>query len=859
MRVADKGEKFWRAGGASGWRRWTDADATTLAVSDAHGLRLTADPQGPLSLQAADGSAGGLVLPRGMAFDAANTLYLLVAGEPGGAVVKRFEPESRTFVALPEVGGDGSAPRRLSDPRDIAIAGDRLYVADTGNRRVQAFDLASLALVEIIGATGERAGWEPVDLAVHDEGVYVLDAARARVYRRARTGQLALQLEVPQRAGKWSRVLVDRIGTIYLLNATVKDRPVLETADPHAPPVADAAAVRDLFASPELRLDAFGRFYLPEPLMRVCGRSKAAQPRARTPMRTTRTAQGWWLLYVVEREQSRVNAYTAAGRRLRHSWGCDLDWQPCDVAAFGRVAYVLDERGQTVYRHQAGQERLRVVVAGDPAATVWSRVAVDETGRICVWAPGAANVQVFDARGTPCAEQPYRDVARWFERTQPAAPPAAGSGAYFTRAGTPVASVDPSEPAVERPYRTSGVWQSAPFDSGEHRCQWHRVEIGLSNFPPSSRIDVATFAHDAPLDVRLAPDDAWQSAHTLVAPLQQSPAAPPPPSLDVLVRSGAAQYLSVRIALASDGFGTPAVETMKLFYPRDSYLQYLPAIFSEDDEGRVFLERFLAIFQTEFDRFDRVIGEEEKYFDPDAVPDGPFLEYLASQWLGLRLEQTWNEQQKRRLLSAIPKIYQHHGQAAGLRELVAVYLANVSGLETADVRAAGFPTIVESFRERRFAMTSGAESSRLGHGAPLWSDSVVRRLQVGVFSREGEAALVSTGDPAHDVFDRYAHRFVVNVPARWVRASSDERMLRRAIESEKPAHTSYELRLLDARFRVGEQSTVGVDTIVGAGSATTLSCGACDDVPAGGPPSGRLGYDTVLSGRAGWPDMRNII
>ena len=86
---------------------------------------------------------------------------------------------------------------------------------------------------------------------------------------------------------------------------------------------------------------------------------------------------------------------------------------------------------------------------------------------------------------------------------------------------------------------------------------------------------------------------------------------------------------------------------------------------------------------------------------------------------------------------------------------------------------------------------------------------MVGRLQLGVYAREGEARLVSTGDPQRDLFHEYAHRFRVFVPAGWVRTAEQERMLRRAIEAEKPAHTAYDLCLVEPRFRVGVQSTVG--------------------------------------------------
>lgn len=863
-----QGEKFWKLGGLTGWSRWTDVDRSSLAVSDAHGLRLAADPNGPLSLANPDGSIGGLVLPRGMALDASNTLYILVDSGSSAPLVKRFDPESRAFIPLPEVGGEGTDPRRLLDPRNIAISDDKLFVVEAGNRRVQVFDIKSLALLEIIDSKAERSGWDPVDLAEHGGHVFILDASNGRVYRRSRTGHLVVQFEVPQKAGQWSRIIVDRAGSVYLLNTSQPDRPFLEIADAHAPPINDAGAVRDLFDDPWVRLDERDIFCLPETLTRACARRKPTRlPSSETPLalcppfdrqtsngsvtatptRTTKTAQGWWLLYVVEREQSLVNAFTAKGH-LRHSWGSAMDWQPCDVAARGRVAYILDERSQVVYRHQGGLEALRIVLQGDPTKTSWSRIATDQSARIYLYTPGEINVQLFDSRGASCGEIPYVNASRYFQ-DGPAAPPIAGSGLYFARDGTRVASVDPSQPVGKPVYQTSGTWQSIPFDSDTYRCQWHRIEISLSSFPTTSKIDILTYAHQDKPDVYAAPDSAWQSAHTLVAPIQNTPSSKQP-SFDFLVQSGAGRFLSMRIRVQSDGFGTPAIETIKIYYPRQSYLQYLPAIFSEDDDGRVFMERFLSVFQTEWDGFDKLVDEDEKYFDPDAVPDGPFLQYLATQWLGLPMEQTWNDTQKRRLLSAIPKIYPHRGQLAGLRDFVQVYLANLAGLETAEVASSGFPSIVESFRERQHLVTSEQEASRLGHGAPLWSNSVVRRLQVGVFSQEGAAALVSTGDPPHDVFNVCAHRFRVSIPAGWINTSSDERMLRRAINTEKPAHTIYDLRLVDARFRVGVQSTVGVDTIVGPIPVTILRCGSCEDVPPSLPPSGRLRYDTILGGLA---------
>jgi hypothetical protein len=127
----------------------------------------------------------------------------------------------------------------------------------------------------------------------------------------------------------------------------------------------------------------------------------------------------------------------------------------------------------------------------------------------------------------------------------------------------------------------------------------------------------------------------------------------------------------------------------------------------------------------------------------------------------------------------------------------------------------------------------------------LWSQSVERRLQVGVYDRLGDVELVSTGDPQLDVFQHYAHAFRVYVPASLVRTAEAEALLRRAIDAQKPAHASYELVLVEPRFRVGDQSTLDLDTVIGAPMPGPLLCPQVHDAP-GRPPHQRLGFDTTL-------------
>jgi phage tail-like protein len=361
-------------------------------------------------------------------------------------------------------------------------------------------------------------------------------------------------------------------------------------------------------------------------------------------------------------------------------------------------------------------------------------------------------------------------------------------------------------------------------------------------------VEIFTYADEQErrLDEILAlPDHLWARAYIASGRMPKPGQSQVGPQTEFLVQSREGQYLWLRVRLKSDGYASPAVIAAAIHYPRNSYLEYLPAVFSADEESRWFLERFLSIFQTEWEAIEALITDMPRLFDPEAVPVGELMAYLAS-WLALPLEGSWSGEQQRRLLSAAPDYYPRRGTPDGLLAVARVYLQNITGQSNQDLQ--GYPVLIEGFRERQRLLLSAGDPSRLRTGAPLWSPQMVARLQLDEFSQTGEVRLVSTGDPQGDLFHEFAHQFRVFLPSVWLRTADDERMLRRALDTEKPAHTRYDLCLVEPRLRVGVQSTIGVDTILGEIPKARLACQAGEDAPPSRPPRYRLGYDTVLTG-----------
>jgi hypothetical protein len=756
-----------------------------------------------------DGSLGGLVLPRGMAFDEKKTLYLV--DEPKSQILC-FEPKpSRPGcwfvpVELQQLGqsDDPNLAGRFCKPHSIAVNGRLLYVADPDNARVQVFDLPTGKLVYVWGhkliaslteTTAEATKpWHPIDVATWGGQAYILDNRYAQVYRHqpGRDAPCPFPLrpigDFPRR---WTRIALDKNGHLYLYD----ERQVrLEVFDQQGNPVS--------FAPP---------------------RDTSAGPKPRSGIR----------------QNSDDSAYS--GTR-----------PPATQRPFDNIVLNASH-----VRHLFDPPPIRM----------------DDKCRFCLPAELMRPCGREFPEHPPTLEDPLGLCRR--NRNGQNCP----GGVIFNRQGKPV-RVDPADAFGNPIYVRGGHWISSRLDSQLARCRWHRVELSLTQLPPGTAVAVYTFTDE----VRRNEDEIaslliedWDLAYRLAPPPQRDPTESEQAdsnSPDFLVSSRDGRFLWLRIELTGDGYGTPAIDSIRVHYPRQSYLEDLPAVYSAEDGSRRFLERFLTVFQTEWDGLEQQVDRVHSLFDPRTVPQSA-ADYLAG-WLGATVDPDWSLEQKRRLLTAIPQIdnarpdesseargngtaaepashcepisdrmFSRRGTLSGLRRYLQTYVHNLANVEPSEQDP--FPIVIEGFRERRYLELSQTGAAQLGAAAPLWSRSVVGRLQLDVHARVGEVRLVSEGDPQRDYFRQFAHRFRVFLPAAWVRTRGEENLVKQALDDEKPAETQYELHLVQPGFQLGVQSTLGVDTLLGGSGETTLGCPDDPDRPQSLLPRPRLGEDTVLS------------
>ncbi len=348
-----------------------------------------------------------------------------------------------------------------------------------------------------------------------------------------------------------------------------------------------------------------------------------------------------------------------------------------------------------------------------------------------------------------------------------------------------------------------GYYFSNALDSTARGTQWHKLVLE-TDLPANTQVRVSYLISD---DIDAFPSNAATRPLAALNGLEWSEPLLNPN--DALVGNAAGRYLWLRVQLIGQERLTPTVESIQVYFPRNSYLRYLPAVYQEDVQGRDFLERFLSIFETFFTGFEGRIDHIVRYFDANGsdVVVGDFLRWLAS-WLAIAVEENWTEAQQRALVQRAPDLYTKRGTRAGIEEIVELFIG-------------AKPFIVEHFQRQ------------------CVEEPTVQKLLVQLY-----------GD------DPYC--FCVLLPSS--RGARDPALTRqlvtRLIEAEKPAHTCTGVLELQPWVYLDMHTYLGINTYLSepdprldVGSVMPRDMLLTDRAEEAGQLErrARLGVDTVLT------------
>lgn len=531
-------------------------------------------------------------------------------------------------------------------------------------------------------------------------------------------------------------------------------------------------------------------------------------------------------LFVCDTGNARVQVVLLPQLVVSGVWVAPMPWQPTDVVVDARFrVHVVDPQNGLVH-HFGWSGRY---LGNTPGVGASRFLGLTRDGRLVAAGPGAAylvdgssveplglDTDLPALLGDPPVEVAPDGAMHLGPRC---APPTDG---WFGPDGAPVAAPAPPAQTHER----SATAVLGPLDSLIDACVWDRVTL-VGDLPPGCTVVVDTLTAQVPLsgtEVQALPPYAWGTGVTCTELADGS--------WDALVRSTPGRYLWLRLRLTGTGTTTPQLAECVVDFPRISLRRHLPAVFGAEPTSADFTDRLLAIVDRTLRGTEDALDDLPAILDPQATP---YLSWLAS-WIGVRPDPRLPEALQRDLVANAGSLMDLRGTPEGLRRLLLVALGldhpptcthvdtRVRGCTTCpDPRRTCPPTpsppstwtapplLLEHYRLRRW-FEAGA--SRLGDQTVLWGQSVVKRSQLGSNAQVGVTALKGSQDPLRDPFHVYAHQFTAFVPASAGRTPERRKAIEGLVAWGSPAHTVGQVRYVDARMRIGVQSSIGLDTVV---------------------------------------------
>ena len=332
-------------------------------------------------------------------------------------------------------------------------------------------------------------------------------------------------------------------------------------------------------------------------------------------------------------------------------------------------------------------------------------------------------------------------------------------------------------------------------------------ETAVPHLPPEpAACEPATPASPPFPPARLAPDPSGTDGGLHRRPAPVTPWWTDPDgyaTLEAPVHAPPGRYLWVVLRLRGNRRHTPRVREVRVEQRGHALMRRLPAVFAADERQAGFLHRYLAVLDALTSDLELRSRSRDLLVDPEATPVEA-LDWLAS-FVGLVLDDRWAAAARRRLVREIVPLYRRRGTLGALTTYIAIYLAADKALVPG--RRMVEPVIIEHFRLR-------------GVGGPLLGDdpATSSRSVVGHGFRVG-GAVGTDDDPAGvadddgSSFATHAHRFTVLVPQPL--SAEQEAVIRHILDTERPAHTTYEMCTVAAGMRVGSGLHIGISSMVG--------------------------------------------
>lgn len=343
-----------------------------------------------------------------------------------------------------------------------------------------------------------------------------------------------------------------------------------------------------------------------------------------------------------------------------------------------------------------------------------------------------------------------------------------------------------------------GTYISKPIDSQVFDTYWHRLLLE-GKFEKGTQIDFEYFVSNekdkGPKDLSF---EKWHKCVSKASAIQGDE------KRDALfIKDTKGRYLWFKIILSGNEKLSPVVKSVTVFFPRISYLDYLPGVYQEDSVSKRLLERFLAIFESIFYEIDFTIDHISRYFDTSGAP-AEFLSWLGS-WLDVSMDEDWPEDKKRLFIRNAMSLYKKRGTRECLEESIELFTGKK-------------PFVVEKFQAAKACKCNISQPCDDGKTISFPSQKRIFFPPDDIRVKDCHENKTS-GDEGKEelLIDRLygteRFSFCVLLPGPDLDETARSRLMR-IIDEQKPAHTSYELKVLKPMFYLDMHTYLEVNTVV---------------------------------------------
>ncbi len=314
-----------------------------------------------------------------------------------------------------------------------------------------------------------------------------------------------------------------------------------------------------------------------------------------------------------------------------------------------------------------------------------------------------------------------------------------------------------------------GIYFTQAFDSTEAETVWHKITVERE-LPDETQLRISYFAADQKelmLDgQRIQLDQYLQdreiSLETKLVQLDRVFSRPLVNPQDALLQAKG-RYIWLKIEWRGNDRLSPLLRKLRVYFPRNSYLNYLPSVYQQDPVSRDFLERYLSLYGTFFEEMEETIDHMSRFFDVDSS-SGDLLRWLAT-WVGISVDDRWSSDQVRRLMKQSPELYKKRGTRAGIQEMIEIFTGEK-------------PYIIEYFQYKYLLEKADIK------------------------------------DYMEQLYGLDPYRFCVLIKPHVVKSDEERKILQKIIDEEKPAFSEAQLVVLEPRIYLGTHSYLGINTFL---------------------------------------------